>query len=354
MPRRSLVYLRRWWFVLLFILSVSVDAQQLKNVQILTGLSRPELQRVMNEMRAGLGVHCHYCHANDNTNGASDTKPQKARAREMIRMVMDLNTRHFGGQPVVTCFTCHNGKPHPALTPPLPQAVPPEPATVEAKSLPAVASVIQKYVAAVGRELAPGTPRLFKGTHKSPTGQPIKITMAIVGEKSRGDIQLPDGSVVTQGVDASGGWMRDKNGVRDMTAEELVTARMSRSAFAPFYTSAIGDDARVIDSEMIGERSAWVVSTATTRYWFDSESGLLLRRVVYYSTPVGRIPEQTDFDDYRDVGGLKLPFVTRVALVDPWLGGMRQAETIQVGIAIAPNEFEKPSPGEVQPTGVFR
>jgi hypothetical protein len=340
------VYLRRWWVLLLFILSFAVNAQQLKNVQILTGLTRPEIQRVMNEMAAGLGVHCHYCHATDDSRGASDTKPQKARAREMIRMVMDLNARHFGGQPVVTCFTCHNGKPHPALTPPLPQAIPPEPVTAEAKPLPAAATVIQKYVAAVGRELAPGTPRLFTGTHKSPAGPPVKLTIADAGDQWRGEIQLPDGSIVTQGVGPTGGWMRDKNGVRDMTADELVTARMSRRALTPFHTSAIGDDARVIDSETIGERKAWVVATANARYWFDSESGFLLRRVVEYNSPVGRIPEQTDFDDYRAVGALKLPFVTRVALVDPWSGGTRQAETIQVGVAIAPDELEKPSPGK--------
>src|SRR6185369_6930004 len=107
-------------------------------------------------------------------------------------------------------------------------------------------------------------------------------------------------------------------GVRDMTPEELVTIRMSRRAFAPFYTSSIPDDARVIDSETLGERKAWVVGNATARYWFDAESGLLLRRVVDYSSPVGRIPERTDFDDYRDVGAVKLPFLTRVALVDPW------------------------------------
>ena len=344
------MYVRKWPVVVLVVavvaVSVSVHAQPLKNVQILTGLSRPEIQRVMNEMRAGLGVHCHYCHANDDTNGASDTKPEKARAREMIRMVMDLNARHFGGQPVVTCFTCHNGKPHPALTPPLPQAVPPEPAVVEAKQLPALASVLQKYIAAVGRELAPGTPRLFKGTHKSPTGPLVQMTIAYAGDKSRGEIHLPDGSILVQEVDASGGWIRDTKGVRDMTADELVSARMSRRAFALFHTSAIGEDARVVDSETIGERRTWVVATPTARYWFDAESGVLLRRVVYFNSPVGRIPEQTDFDDYRAVGDLKLPFLTRVALVDPWFGGIRQAESIEVGAAIAPGEFEKPAPGD--------
>jgi len=39
---------------------------------------------------------------------------------------------------------------------------------------------------------------------------------------------------------------------------------------------------------------------------------------------------------------VKLPFITRVALVDPWSGGTREAKTIEVGTAIAASEFEKP------------
>ena len=56
----------------------------------------------------------------------------------------------------------------------------------------------------------------------------------------------------------------------------------------------------------------------------------------------GRIPARTDFDDYRDVGGFKLPFFTRGMLVDPYLGGTRQAESIEVGVTIPPGEFRKP------------
>lgn len=327
--------------IVLSFLALSAAAQQPKNVQILTGISRPELERVMNQMRAGLGVHCHYCHA-AGEGPASDAKPEKARAREMLRMVIDLNARHFGGQPVVTCFTCHNGKPRPAFQPPLPQPVPPdEPAPAETKAPITAATLIQKYVAAVGKELTPATPRVFKGTSKSPTGPLVQATITEAGEKLRVDVQLPDGSLQTRASDSKAGWVRDKNGVRDLQPEDLVRVALSRRAFAPFYTSNIGPDTRV-DSDRIGERSAWVVVTPAARYWFDAESGLLLRRVVYYDSPVGRIPEQTDFDDYRDVGGAKLPFLVRAVLVDPWLGGTRQAETMQVGVAIAPREFEKP------------
>jgi hypothetical protein len=82
-------------------------------------------------------------------------------------------------------------------------------------------------------------------------------------------------------------------------------------------------------SEKIGDRNAWVVTTAKARYWFDADSGLLLRRVLYVDSPIGRIPQQADVDDYRDVGGFRVPFFTRAMLVDPYLGGTRQADSIE-------------------------
>lgn len=331
---------RRLLVVVFFVLaSIPFQAQQPTNVQILTGMSRPEVQRVMNEMRAGLGVHCHYCHA-VGADAASDAKPQKARAREMMRMVIDLNARHFGGQPVVTCFTCHNGKPHPAVVPSLPQPIPPEPADV--KAFPTTASVIQKYIAAVGKEFDPAAPRRWKGTIKSPSGSTQTVTITTSADKQRVDLQLPDGASATQTFDANGGWLRNKEGTRDLKPDELISVRMNRRPYTPFHTSAVGDNAGVIDSETIGEHKAWVVVTPKARFWFDADTGLLLRRIVYIDSSMGRMPEQTDFDDYRDVGGAKLPFMTRVAIVDPWFGGTRQAESIEVGVPVAAKDFEKP------------
>jgi len=333
--------MRRWLAALvLIVLVLSVDAEQWKNTQILTGMSRQEVWDVMNQMRASLGVDCHFCHVKGDV--PSDAKPQKVRGREMMRMVMDLNARYFSGKPVVTCFTCHDGKVQPARMPPLPQAMPPETKPVEAKALPALASVIQKYVAAVGRELAPSAARRFRGTLKSSSGASAQGTVLTAGDKQRTDITLPDGSTLSRAFDSKGGWARDKDGVHDLTSQQLDAVLMARRPFAPFHTSSIGEDARVTDSEKIGDRSAWVVTTPKARYWFDAESGFLLRRVVYFDSPIGRIPEQTDFDDYRDAGGSKVPFFTRGSLVDPYLSGARQAESIEVGIAILAGEFEKP------------
>ena len=330
--------------IVLFV-AAPLYGQQPKNVKILTGLSRPEVQRIMNQMRAGLGVHCHYCHITGQ-DPSVDATPQKERAREMMRMVVDLNQRYFGGKDVVTCFTCHNGTPHPKLVPPLPQPLPKDlpanPPVAETKKVPSAAEVLQRYVTAVGRIVPATEPRTMIGTRATPLGGPVAMKVLESGDQWRMDITFPDGTPYTQTLTGTGGWIRDKAGVHEMNAEELAGVRMGRRPFAPFTETSFGNDATV-SSEKIGDQDVWVVTTPDARYSFDAESGLLLRRVVFHRSPLGRIPEQTEFDHYRSVGGVKVPFTTRIALVDPWLGGTRQATTIVLGTPIPPASFQKPS-----------
>jgi hypothetical protein len=51
--------------------------------------------------------------------------------------------------------------------------------------------------------------------------------------------------------------------------------------------------------------------------YFDAQTGLLVRELRYGSSPIGRVPTQIDYADYRDVNGIKLPF--RIAFA--WLDG---------------------------------
>ena len=44
------------------------------------------------------------------------------------------------------------------------------------------------------------------------------------------------------------------------------------------------------------------------RLFFDSKTGLLVRLIRYTETPLGRNPLQVDYANYRDTGGLKIPY----------------------------------------------
>ena len=75
--------------------------------------------------------------------------------------------------------------------------------------------------------------------------------------------------------------------------------------------SIVGQDRLVNTVQGTGPRG----SLATL--YFDQQSGLLVRMVRYGKSPIGRVPTQIDFGDYRDVDGIKIPF----RMIFAWLGG---------------------------------
>jgi tetratricopeptide (TPR) repeat protein len=96
------------------------------NIKVLpSGLSAAQLRSAMRDFTSGLGVRCIYCHegAEDKPfsdwDFPSDQNPNKVRAREMIRMLYDIDDHlarinPSGLQRVeVSCYTCHHGRPKP-------------------------------------------------------------------------------------------------------------------------------------------------------------------------------------------------------------------------------------------------
>jgi hypothetical protein len=99
-----------------------------KNLKVLP--DNTDLRKVMREYAGALGVECEFCHAapdpvTHRSDRASDANPMKDRARYMIQMTSDLNTKYLAQFPghdddaVVACGTCHRGEKHPpAFVPP--------------------------------------------------------------------------------------------------------------------------------------------------------------------------------------------------------------------------------------------
>jgi tetratricopeptide (TPR) repeat protein len=97
-----------------------------RNLQVLPkDMGGRQLSQVMRGFTGSLGVRCNYCHVGEEGKPlstfdfASDANPNKARAREMVRMLGDIK-EHLkkiepsGDRPVnVSCATCHHGRPRP-------------------------------------------------------------------------------------------------------------------------------------------------------------------------------------------------------------------------------------------------
>ncbi len=327
---------------LLLMVAAAASAQDApKNVQLLTGLTPLQLQRNMNLMRAALGVHCDYCHVVTEEKGwqfALDDKETKRRARDMIRMVMDINTKHFGGRPTVTCNTCHNGNRRPALTVSLPTPAPEFPTpVVDRSTFPKAKDLVAKYVAAAG-EPPHGTTRVMKGTRIASDGKSVPLEVYQSGTDIQMIFNAPDGTPVTQTLTGEGGWVRDKDGVRPLRPSMVENLREVARLFEP-WSPAVSDNAQTVAKETIDGHETWVVTDGDARLSFDAGTGLLLRRLVFRETPIGRRPEQTDFSDYRTVGKAKVPFTVRASLVDPWVGSTRKADVLELGVEVDPKRF---------------
>lgn len=85
----------------------------LVNVQVLKGMTRPQVVAEMQRINVQLGVACVFCHVQkDGQNDfPADDKQHKLIAREMMRMVQTINEQ-AAVQNVsrrVECWTCHRG-----------------------------------------------------------------------------------------------------------------------------------------------------------------------------------------------------------------------------------------------------
>jgi len=70
---------------------------------------------------------------------------------------------------------------------------------------------------------------------------------------------------------------------------------------------------RVLGREKSGDKSVLVIGAVARdgsriKLYFDESSGLLFRFAGQTKTPYGMLPDITDLEDYRKVGGVALPF----------------------------------------------
>jgi hypothetical protein len=76
------------------------------------------------------------------------------------------------------------------------------------------------------------------------------------------------------------------------------------------------------------------------RMYFDEQSGLLVRLIRYGDTPLGLLPTQIDYTDYRDAGGVKIPF--RWTLARPGGRFTIQISDVKENVAVDDAKFARP------------
>jgi hypothetical protein len=314
-----------------------------KNIKVLTGMPESQLIPVMNFFAASMGRRCNYCHVNNQGQWdyASDAKPEKTSARDMVKLVMEINktTERLKLDPV-SCYTCHRGRTSPQSIPALPLPLPSPPpnaggaggpnpgASPQASpgatpALPSADEIFSKYAAAVGGQAAIDKlkSRTVKGTFTQANGNSFQFELSQAApDKFYLLVTTPQGTL-ERGFNGQVGWEKTASGVREITGGELINFKAANGLFSLLKLKEQYTRAPRVRKDKLGDRDVYILDGATAdnrrmRLYFDAGSGLLLRRTTTMPTMVGIIPDQIDLEDYREADGLKFPFTARAAALE--------------------------------------
>jgi len=311
-----------------------VSEKLFRDIQVLKGIPVDTFFDVMGMFAAAMGGDCTFCHAKDAVfrhEAFGDSTPRIQRARQMIVMMQAINKSYFGASPRVTCFTCHHGNNRPAAAPDLAlQYGPPEddPNLMDFPVEPQMAAdqILDRYLQSLGGGAALGrlTSFVARGTYAGfDTGfkeVPLEIFAKAPNQRTW-IVRMPDGDS-RRVFDGRNAWWAGPDSpapIETLTSGNLDRYRLEALVAFPGGIKQAFSQWKV-GRTAIDDRPTTIVQGISpgggllpVNLYFDNQSGLLTRWVRWNATPVGPVPTQIDYTDYRDVAGVRMPFAWTVS-----------------------------------------
>ncbi|OFW05038.1 MAG: hypothetical protein A3I61_19195 [Acidobacteria bacterium RIFCSPLOWO2_02_FULL_68_18] len=333
-----------------------------KTVVLLRGLPVDTFFEAMGMFANAMGNDCTFCHSSKayfDKRAFAEPTPRLQRARQMIVMMNAINKQYFGGQPRVTCFTCHQGSDRPVNDPniQLQYATPVEDPNI--RDIPIdtrlkADDIFDKYVEALGgrERLSKFTSFTARGTYAGFDTSFDKVPMELYARAPAQQTMIVhffngDSHRV---FDGQSGWMAGPDTplpILTLTAGNLDRVRLEATAAFGTGLRQVFPEWRVgrtaiKDEEVIvvqGMRNGRVLAN----FYFD-QTGLLVRMIRWTETPVGFVPTEIDYQDYRDVAGVKIPFKRTVS--QTYMQMNVELTSVQPNVQIPETRFARPLPGK--------
>lgn len=146
------------------------------------------------------------------------------------------------------------------------------------------------------------------------------------------ETQLDGLGTITQGYDGERGWMYDPTlGPRLLEGDELAQVKFQSEPYGDLdFDTRYSVLETVQQTDLFGE-TAWELKAVPRdwpveiRYFFSTESGLLIASEQEVASPMGKIRATTRFSDYREAGGMLSPY-----LMEQKVMGMSQVMTVEL------------------------
>lgn len=231
-----------------------------------------------------------------------------------------------------------------------PEIKAPETKPTPAVKLPAAKEILDKYVQALGgraaiekiqtrsiKSMVELVPMGVKGTAETYQSAPDKIynkvTLGGIGD-------------IIDSYDGTTAWtINPLQGNRDKSGDELAQTKLSSAFYRETNFEKLYPKLEVKGIEKVGDKEAYVVvgtpnGLDAQTFYFDKQSGLLLREDSIVISPEGKMPSKVFLDDYREVDGVKIPHKMRTVL--PQFEILVTATEVKTGVKIEDSLFSKP------------
>lgn len=233
---------------------------------------------------------------------------------------------------------------------PKPEGKAPEAKPTPAAKLPTVKEILDRYVqASGGREaIRKVQTRTMKGTVEiAPMG--VKGTMesfAAAPDKSYSRMTLGGIGDIVEAFDGKTAWsVNPIQGSRDKTGDELAQTKINTDFHRELNFDKLYQKMDVKGVEKMGDREVYVIVAVPNglepqTFYFDKQTGLLLREDLTVMSPEGKVPTKNHYEDYREVDGIKMPF--KVRSVSPQFEVIMTLTEIKNDVKVDENMFVKP------------
>lgn len=227
----------------------------------------------------------------------------------------------------------------------------PAPDPKPAAKLPTGDQVLDKYVQAIGGKAAveKQTSRTQKGSFELPAfgASGTAEVYAKAPNKQALTINIAGFGVVQEVFDGKTGWSSEpQGGLREKAGAELASTKLDSEFYKPIKLKQLYPKIVVKGTDKVGDKEVYVLEatpaeSSTETWYFDTQTGLILREDVERESPQGKQAIQIFYEDYKEVDGVKMAFSFRQ--VTPAFTLTIKWEEIKHNVPVDDAKFNKPA-----------
>ena len=225
-----------------------------------------------------------------------------------------------------------------------------------AGGVPTVDQLLEKHISAIGGRpaLEKVQSRTIKGTLEMPSmGMNVSWEQQTKAPNRRlVTLEIPGMGKVLEGFDGTTAWSKAPGAViQEKKGEEL--ARLQRECqfnrelkFTELFKQIKVQGLQKVEGKDAYALEAIPAQGAPETFFFDAKTGLLLRWDSSFKNDVGETRLQVVYQDFREIDGIRLPFLNELTLTAPNIPEMSlkiRASEIRHNMEMEEAQFKKPA-----------